>query len=70
MEPSLFKTLAQVAGIGGISLGVLLLVYRDVIRKDIFPTLTKVQAYQLMRLILILVWSIALAVTYGFGRSR
>ncbi len=38
MEPTLFKILAQIAGIGGISLGVLLLLFRDIIRKNIFPS--------------------------------
>jgi hypothetical protein len=60
MDGSLFRTLGEVAGIGGISLGVLLFVFRDVIRKNIFPMLTKQQAYKLLRLALILVWLIGL----------
>jgi hypothetical protein len=31
------KQLGQIAGIGGIALGVLLLLFRDVIRKAVFP---------------------------------
>ena len=61
MDAEILKIVGQVAGIGGIALGVLLLVFRDVIRKKIFPTLTKEQAYKLLRLVLVLVWLVALA---------
>jgi hypothetical protein len=60
METSFFETIGKIAGIGGIALGVFLLLFREVIRKNIFPNLTKLQAYKLFRLIVILVWSIAL----------
>jgi hypothetical protein len=50
METELFKTLGQVAGIGGIALGVLLILFKEIIRKSIFPTLKKDQAYRLLRL--------------------
>lgn len=61
MDAELLKIAGQVAGIGGIALGVLLLVFRDVIRKKIFPMLTKEQAYKLLRSTLLLAWLIALA---------
>lgn len=61
MDTSFFETIGKIAGIGGIALGVFLLLFRDVIRKNIFPNLTKLQAYKLFRLIVILVWTIALA---------
>jgi len=61
MDYELVKTLGQIAGIGGISFGVLLLLFRDVIRKRIFPTLTKQQGFRLIVLFLVLVWSAALA---------
>jgi len=61
METELLKTVGQIAGIGGIALGVFLLLYRDIIRKKIFPTLTKQQRFQLLMLISVLVWSVALA---------
>lgn len=61
MDAQILKTLGQVAGIGGIAFGVLLLVFRDVIRKKIFPMLTKEQAYRLLRLVLVLVSLVALA---------
>ena len=61
MELTLLKTLAQIAGIGGISLGVLLLLLRDIIRKNIFPKFKNEQlAYRLLRLIVFTVWSVAI----------
>lgn len=60
MDAEILRLVGQVAGIGGVSLGVLMLLFRDVIRKKIFPTLTKEQAYKLLRLILVLVWHVAL----------
>lgn len=61
MTLELLKTLGQIAGIGGIALGIFLILYRDIIRKKIFPQLTKQQGFQLLILITVLVWSIALA---------
>lgn len=61
MDTQILKVVGQIAGIGGLALGVLLLLYRELIRKDIFPTLRPMQAYRIIRLLLILVWTIALA---------
>lgn len=61
MDTALFETLGQIAGIGGIALGVLLLLFRDVIRRNIFPNLTRDQAYKIIRLVLVLTFLIALA---------
>ena len=55
LDTKLLEVVGQIAGIGGLSLGVLLLIFRDVIRKKIFPMLTKEQAYKLLKLLLILV---------------
>lgn len=49
METSLLKTLGQIAGLAGISLGVFLLLFREFIRKSIFPTLPPDHAYRLIR---------------------
>jgi hypothetical protein len=59
VDSTILKVVGQVAGVAGIALGVFLLLFRDVIRKQIFPELTKQQAYRLLTLVLILVWSIA-----------
>jgi len=61
MEASFLKTMGQIAGIGGLSLGVLLFVLRDIIRKRIFPKFKSEKlAYRLLRLIVVVVWSVAI----------
>jgi hypothetical protein len=59
IDVELLKTLGQVLGIGGLALGVFFLLFRELIRKSIFPTLKKDDAYRLLRLITVLVWSVA-----------
>lgn len=61
MTPEILKTVGQVAGIGGLALGIFLLLYRDVIRLKIFPRLTPGQAFRVVVLLLVLVWSVAIA---------
>src|ERR1035438_9551286 len=61
MEYSLFRAVGQAAGVAGVAMGVFLLIYRDLLRKSIFPTLGPTQAYRVIRLTLILTWSVALA---------
>jgi hypothetical protein len=72
------KTLGQIAGIGGIALGIFLLLYRDAIRRLVLSRLPATESYKIMRLFLILVWSVAvigmliwategLQVTFGPG---
>jgi TPR repeat protein len=56
---SILSLFGKVAGIGGLALGVFLLLFREVIRKQIFPTLSDKQAYSLIRLFLYLTFSIA-----------
>jgi hypothetical protein len=58
MDAELLKTLRQVLGIGGLALGIFFLLFREIIRKSIFPTLKKDDAYRLLRLISVLIWSI------------
>ena len=55
----MLTTVGQIAGFGGLALGVFLLLFRDIIRKQIFPQLTKKDAYRLLRLISICVFLIA-----------
>ena len=61
IEAEVLETVGKIAGIGGLALGVMLLLFRDLIRKSIFPTLKKDDAYRLLRLITVLVWSVAIA---------
>src|SRR3954465_273933 len=59
MDADIIKTVSQTAGIGGVALGIYLLLFRDIIRKQIFPELSKQHAFRLPRLIALLVWSVA-----------
>jgi outer membrane protein OmpA-like peptidoglycan-associated protein len=59
VTPKLFELLGRVAGLGGIALGVLLVVFRDVVRKNVFPKLTNEQAYRTLNLILVLTFAMA-----------
>ncbi len=43
------------------ALGVFLLLFRDIIQKKIFPQLTKKQGFQLLILVAVLVWTLAIA---------
>jgi len=61
MDAELIRVMGQIAGIGGLAIGALLLVFRDVIRKEIFPSLTRQHAYQIIRLLIVLTFLVALA---------
>ena len=60
MEHEILRSLGQIAGVAGVGLGVFLILYRDVIRKTIFPNLTKRQGFLIIVLFLVLVWSVAI----------
>lgn len=59
MAPDVIETMGQIAGIGGLALGVFLLLFREIIRKQVFPQLAKKDAYRLLRLVAVLVFLIA-----------
>src|SRR5437660_736398 len=59
LEEQLLQALGKIAGIGGISVGVFLLLFREVIRKNIFPTLSDDHAYRLIRQFMYLTFAIA-----------
>lgn len=50
-----------VAGIGALGFAIFYLLCREVIRQKIFPNLTKQQAYQLIRLIIVLAFLVSMA---------
>jgi len=66
MELELLKTLAQIAGIGGISLGVLFFLFRDVISNSLKKSLPPEKAYELVRLIIIFTFSVSLVGLLGY----
>ncbi|WCD77871.1 hypothetical protein [Pseudomonas sp. TUM22785] len=57
---NLLIDLAKVAGLAGLAVGAATLVFREVIRKRIFPMLPPRQAYRLLRIIVFAAWSIAI----------
>ena len=61
MEAQVIETVAKTAGIGGIAIGALLLIFRETLRKSIFPKMTREQGYKTIRMILVMVWTVALA---------
>jgi len=58
MDSEILKAAGQAAGIGGVALGTFLLLFRDIIRKNIFPTLSTSDAYRLLLLISVAIWSV------------
>ena len=61
MSADAIASLGKVAGVAGIALGVLLLVFRDVLRRTVFAALNPQNSYRLLRLIIVLTWSVAIA---------
>lgn len=55
MEKSWFS-IVGVAGIGGVALAAVVYVFREIIRKEIFPRLTKGQAYSLLNKIIVMIF--------------
>jgi hypothetical protein len=53
MDWQILKNLGQIAGLAGLSLGILYLLFRDIIRRIIFKNLTPEHGYRLLRLIVI-----------------
>lgn len=60
------KDWGLIAGIGGIALGVFLILFREVIRKNIFPQLTKSQGFIVILSLLTLVSAIAAFSIYAY----
>jgi len=58
LDANLFKVVGAVAGIGGIALAAVVYIFREVIRKEIFPQLTKDQAYRLLNRIIVYIFII------------
>lgn len=60
-EIDLLQSVGQIAGIGGLALAVFLLLFREVIRKNLFRNVPKDKAYKLIRLFMMLTFLIVLA---------
>ncbi|WP_299522324.1 hypothetical protein [Winogradskyella sp.] len=61
MEQELLKSLGQIAGLAGIVSGIALILFRQIIQKQFFSSLTKKHSYRIILTITIAVWTIALA---------
>lgn len=59
MDIQLLKIVGQVAGLGGLALGIFLLLFKDLLKKIAAPALTKGQWFKVVMTFMILVWSIA-----------
>lgn len=63
---NILKVLAQIAGIGGVSLGILFLLFRNIITRTLTKTLPSEKAFSLVRLIIILTFSISIVGLLGY----
>lgn len=61
IDLSTLETLGKVAGVAGIGIGAFLLIARDLIAKNIFPTLTKAHSARIILALAFMAWSVALA---------
>lgn len=60
MTTDVLEQLGIITGIGGVALGVFLLLFREVIRKNIFPTLTKKQSFIIIQTFMLFVWLVGI----------
>ena len=56
---NIFRIVGATSGLAGLAVGMIVILFKEVIRKRIFPMLPKREAYGLLRLVLVLSWSIA-----------
>lgn len=66
MNIDILKDLTQVAGIAGLVVGALVLIFGSIIQKNIFPNLTKDQGYKIMRMIIVFSFATALIGLAGY----
>jgi len=69
MESTLLESLGQIAGIGGIALGVFLLLFRKLLETIVVPGLTKVHWFKVIITFMVLVWSVAIIGIGSWGYS-
>jgi hypothetical protein len=66
MEAEFFRVVGGVAGLAGLAVGMILLLYREILTKNVFPTLSKRDAYRLLQNIAVLAWSVAMCGIVGW----
>jgi hypothetical protein len=67
MTPDLLKSVAQIAAPAGIAIGAFLYICRDVVAKNIFPSLTKQQAFRVIMFVVFSALTVALAGTAAWA---
>jgi hypothetical protein len=60
LDTTLLETLGRIAGIGGIAAGVLLIVFREVLRKTVFSKISPDHSYRLLRLVVVFTGLVAI----------
>jgi len=60
MDINLFKMFGQVAGIGGIALGIFLYLFKDLLKKIKVPGLKREQWFKVIIIFMVLVWLLAI----------
>lgn len=60
MDAQILRIVGSVAGLAGLAVGMILQLYREIVRKNVFPMLTRTDAYKLLRTIAVLAWSVAM----------
>ena len=64
------KALGAAAGIGGIGVGAAVLIFREIIRKNIFPTLDRRRGFIVIMTIVILTWIISLFAIFAYWKGN
>ena len=64
------KEWGQIAGIAGLAMGAFLFLFREVIRKEIFVSLTKKQSFIIIIIFMALVWSISGYSIYTYQKTK
>ena len=60
MDNTILETLARIAGIGGVAVGVLLILFREVLRRTVFSKISPDHSFQLLRLVVVLTGLVAI----------
>jgi hypothetical protein len=63
---SILTSLGQIAGLGGIALGTVMLLYRDVLRRRLLTRLSANHSFQILMLIIVLAWGIGVVGIAGW----
>lgn len=53
MDTAIVETLARIAGIGGVAVGVLLVLFREVLRRTVFSRISPDHSFRLLRLVVV-----------------